>query len=267
VFDLAPLTPTIGAEIAGLDLRQHQPDAVIAALTDALHTHQVLFFRDQPITPYEQRDFAARFGTPQHFPFGQPPSPDVPEVMVLATGGPGPKVANADIWHSDATFMATPPMATMLRSVRLPPLGGDTLWADMEAAYLALSEPVRRLVDELTAEHDFTKSSTHRGRADTAKLPPSAHPVVRTHPVTGRRCLYVNRVFTTRIPGLGERENEVLLPFLFEHVARPEFQCRFRWTENAIAFWDNRSTQHYAAYDYTDHRVMHRVVLDGDAPR
>jgi taurine dioxygenase len=267
VLHIAPLTPTIGAEISGLDLRESQPDTVIAELVDALHAHQVLFFRNQPVSPYQQRDFAARFGTPQHFPFGAPPAPDVPEVMVLATGGPGPKVANADIWHSDATFMAAPPMATMLRSVELPTLGGDTLWADMEAAYQALSEPLRGLLDELSAEHDFTKSSSHRGRADRDALPPARHPVVRTHPITGRRCLYVNRVFTTRILGLTERENELLLPFLFEHVTRPEFQCRFRWTENTIAFWDNRSTQHYAAYDYAEPRVMHRIVLDGDVPR
>jgi taurine dioxygenase len=264
VFDLAPLTPTIGAEISGLDLREPQPDDVIAALTDALHTRQVLFFRDQPISGYQQRDFAGRFGTPQRFPFGEPPAPDLPEVMVLATGGPGPKIANADIWHSDATFMATPPMATMLRSVALPALGGDTLWADMEAAYEALSGPIRRLLDEVSAEHDAAKSAVHRGGA---ARPPAVHPVVRTHPVTGRRCLYVNRIFTTRVHGLGERENEVLLPFLFEHVNRPEFQCRFRWTRDALAFWDNRSTQHYAAYDYTGLRVMHRVVLNGDAPR
>lgn len=266
MFDIHPLTPAIGAEVRGLDVREPLDAAAYAALADALHTHQVLFFRDQEATAYHQRDFAAGFGALQRFPFGEPPAPDLPEVMVLATGGEGPKVSNADIWHSDATFMASPPMGTMLRAVSLPPVGGDTLWADMESAYQALSAPMRALLDGLTAEHDFTKSRSHRG-GDKDALPPVVHPVVRTHPVTGRRCLYVNRIFTTRIVELDERENELLLPFLFAQVTRPEFQVRFAWHVGDIALWDNRSTQHYAAYDYEGPRVMHRVVIEGDAPR
>jgi taurine dioxygenase len=270
VFDIQPLTPAIGAEIVGLNLRDDHDrldDAAIDRLTTALHDHQVLFFRGQDIGPHLQRDFAARFGTLQRFPFGHPPAPDLPEVMVLETDGTGPKVSNADIWHSDATFMGTPPMGTMLRAVSLPPLGGDTLWADMETAYEALSAPVRAMLDGLTAEHDFTKSTTHRARGDRDALPVERHPVVRTHPVTGRRCLYVNRIFTTRVVELSERENELLLPFLFEHVTRPEFQVRFSWRPGDIAFWDNRSTQHYAVYDYAGPRVMHRIVIEGDRPR
>lgn len=265
MLDIQPLTPTIGAEVRGIDLA-HATDGSVDALREALLAYQVLFFRDQTLTPHQQRDFAAQFGKLQHFPFGRPPAPDLPEVMVLATDGDGPKVSNADIWHSDATFMAAPPMATMLRAVHLPDVGGDTLWADMAAAYEALSPALRRLLDECTGEHDFTKSSSHRGRADTSEIPPAHHPVIRTHPETGRRHLYVNRVFTTRINELTDRENELLLPFLFDHVARPEFQCRFRWSAGAIALWDNRGTQHYATYDYTGPRVMHRIVIEGDRP-
>ncbi|MFI1379481.1 TauD/TfdA dioxygenase family protein [Embleya sp. NPDC020886] len=267
MFDIRPLTPTIGAEVLDLDLNRDDLDAsVFAALTDALHERQVLFFRDQRITAHRQREVAARFGTLQHFPFGDPAAPDLPEVMVLATGGDGPKVSNADIWHSDATFMARPPLGTMLRAVSLPALGGDTVWADMESAYSGLSAPIRALLDGLTAEHDFAKSRSHRG-GDRAALPPVVHPVVRTHPVTGRRCLYVNRIFTTRIVELDERENELLLPFLFDRTARPEFQVRLTWRPGDIALWDNRSTQHYAAYDYQGPRVMHRIVIEGDEPR
>ncbi|OPC77335.1 hypothetical protein B4N89_43225 [Embleya scabrispora] len=266
MFDIRPLTPAIGAEIAGIDLNRDLGADAYAGLADALHTHQVLFFRDQDISARRQRDFAAGFGELQRFPFGEPPEADLPEVMVLATDGDGPKVSNADIWHSDATFLARPPMGTMLRAVSLPPLGGDTLWADMESAYTALSAPMRALLDGLTAEHDVTKSRSHRG-GDTQALPPVVHPVVRTHPVTGRRCLYVNRIFTTRIVELDERENELLLPYLFDHVTRPEFQVRFTWRPGDIALWDNRGTQHYAVYDYRGPRVMHRIVIEGDEPR
>ncbi|WP_020548110.1 TauD/TfdA dioxygenase family protein [Embleya scabrispora] len=266
VFDIRPLTPTIGAEVHGLDLNLDLDASGHAALSEVLHEHQVLFFRDQRITAHRQREVAARFGALQRFPFGEPAAPDLPEVMVLATGGDGPKVSNADIWHSDATFMARPPLGTMLRAVSLPPLGGDTLWADMESAYRSLSAPIRALLDGLTAEHDFAKSRSHRG-GDRDALPPVVHPVVRTHPLTGRRCLYVNRIFTTRIVELGERENELLLPFLFDRAARPEFQVRLTWRPGDVALWDNRSTQHYAAYDYRGPRVMHRIVIEGDEPR
>lgn len=268
MFELRPLNPALGAEVVGLDPAALPDAAVFDALAEALHDRKVLFFRGAggTLTDRQMRDFAAGFGTLQHFPFGNPPQPDLPEVMVLATDGDGPKVSNADTWHSDATFLARPPAATMLRAVDLPELGGDTLWADMERAYQALSEPLRTMLDGLTAEHDHTKSRAHRGR-DKEALPPSVHPVVRTHPASGRRCLYVNRVFTTRIVELDERENELLLPFLFEHVSRPEFQVRFTWRPGDIALWDNRSTQHYAAYDYRGPRVMHRIVIEGDAPR
>jgi taurine dioxygenase len=158
----------------------------------------------------------------------------VPEVHAITTGGERPK-ANADIWHSDATFMAEPPLGSVLRAVELPDSGGDTLFANMYAAYEALSSRVQRLVDDMTATHDFTKSRTHTRRELDERFPPVSHPVVRTHPVTGRRSLFVNRIFTTKLDDVSDRENEALLPFLFDHAQSPDFQCRFRWAPGSVA--------------------------------
>lgn len=260
-----PLTPLIGAEIFGVNLRALS-ERDIVAISDALAEHLVVFFRDQSLDDRTQRDFAACFGVPQQFAFGRPVDEAVPEVHAITTGGPGPKVANADIWHTDATFMATPPMGTILRAVELPPGGGDTLFANMYAAYDALSSRLQAMLDAMTATHDFTKSTSHRQPRHT-DFPPVSHPVVRTHPVTGRKGLFVNRIFTVKLDGLSDRESEVLLPFLCDHVQSPDFQCRFRWRPGSVAFWDNRCTQHYAVADYESRRVMHRVVIDGDAPR
>ena len=260
-----PLTGTIGAEVSGIDL------AAIDTLPKddldaAFVAHKVLVFRDQQLDDRGQRAFAAIFGTPQVFPFGPSVDPDLPEVHAIATGGPGPKVANADIWHSDATFMTSPPLGTVLRAVRLPGGGGDTLFTDTTAAYDALSAPVRRLVDELTASHDVARSSAHR-KSLHDRFPPVTHPVVRVHPVTGRRALFVNRTFTSGLLGLSAREEEALLPLLCDHVQSPDFQCRVRWAPGTLVMWDNRSTQHYAVHDYHEPRVMHRVLIDGDVPR
>jgi taurine dioxygenase len=259
-----PLTPRIGAVLHGIDLADPAPGQIDRART-ALLDHKVIFFPDQCIDDRAQRDFAAHFGTPQRFPFGGPVDQSVPEVHAIASGGERGKVGNADIWHSDATFMAEPPMGSILRAVRLPTTGGDTLFADTEAAYEALSSRLQRMLVECTATHDFTKSSSHRAPL-TDRYPPVQHPVVRVHPVTGRRSLFVNRIFTVRIDQLTDRENEVLLPMLCDHVRAPDFQCRFSWRPGSVAFWDNRCTQHYAVADYREERVMHRVVIDGDRP-
>lgn len=258
------MSGTIGAEVFGVDLADRD-GLPFAAVEAALLEHKVLVFRDQVLDDVAQRDFAARFGPVQQFPFGAPVDPTVPEVHAIATGGPGPKVANADIWHSDATFMPAPPLGSVLRAVQLPPRGGDTLFADTEAAYAQLSSPVQRIVDELVATHDFTNSSAHR-RPLHDRFPPVQHPVVRVHPVTGRRGLFVNRTFTVRLEGLTVREDEVLLPLLIEQVHSPDVQCRVRWAPGTVVMWDNRCTQHYAVYDYDQPRRMHRVVIDGDVP-
>ena len=263
------LTPTIGAEIGGVDLREPLKDETVAEIRQALLDHLVVFFRDQPLTDEQQLDFALCFG-----PLSIPPLAtryqDSPAVTVLDQVNP--RGEGADEWHSDNTFMAHPPMGSILRAERLPPTGGDTCFASMFAAYEGLSPAIRALVDGLRAVHDITKPMRKAIAAghtalDLAEMqrrwPPVEHPVVVTHPESGRRALFVNRNSTTHLVGLTERENEALLPFLFDHVRSPEYQVRFRWEPNSIAFWDNRSVQHYAVPDYTERRVMRRVTIDG----
>lgn len=269
-----PVTANVGATISCVDLREplapEDRDAILAALLE----HGVLFFRDQDITPDQQVAFAEQFGEISLAPMAPGASPR-PEVMVLDQVSP--KGEGADNWHSDNTFMSEPPLGSILKAVQLPPVGGDTCFASAVAAYEALSDSMRRFVDGLRAVHDITKPMTRAIRAgifDAGKLPelqkqwpPVEHPVVRTHPVTGARALYVNGNSTTHIVGLSERENDLVLPFLNDQVRSPEFQCRFEWDTNSIAFWDNRIVQHYAVPDYTERRIMHRVTLVGDKPR
>lgn len=258
------LSPACGVEITGADARALSDDEV-ATIERLLCDHGVVVLRDQSLDIPAQRAFAARFGDPMRFPFGAPVRADVPEVHAIATDGSGPKVGNADIWHADATFMPAPPMVTMLRAVELPPSGGDTLFSSMYGAYEMLSPAVRALVDECTATHDFRHSVSHRSPLDD-EYPPVSHPMARTHPVTGRRALYVNRIFTVRIDGVRDRESEALLPMLCDLATTPDLQCRVRWAPGSVVMWDNRCVQHYATYDYAGPRVMHRLLLAGDRP-
>jgi taurine dioxygenase len=269
---IAPLTSAIGAEVTGVDLRADLDDATIDAVRGALLQHLVLFFRDQPLEPDEQLRFAKRFG-PVSVPAFLTTATEVPEVMVLDQVNP--KGDGADRWHVDNTYMPSPPMGSILRAVELPPLGGDTLFASMYEAYEALSPALREFLDGLHAEHDITKmlaNSVARGLVDVdldavrASWPTVTHPVVRVHPETGRRLLFVNGNWTTRIVGLTDAESDALLGFLLAHVQSPAFQCRFRWTPDAVAFWDNRVVQHFAVPDYHSRRIMHRVTIEGDAP-
>ena len=269
---IRPLTPTVGAEIVGIDLSQRLSHEEVDAIEEALLAHGVVFFRGQDITPEQQLAFARQMGPVSIPPFAPRYGSD-PELVVLDQVSP--KGEGADEWHSDNTFMAEPPMGSILRAVELPPLGGDTCFASMYAAYEALSAPIRRLIDDLGAVHDLTKPlqkgiAAGHTTVDLAEMqrswPPVVHPVVRTHPKTGRRALFVNGNSTTQILGLSPRENAALLPFLIDHVRSPEFQCRFRWERNSVAFWDNRSTQHFAVPDYAERRVMHRVTVGGDKP-
>lgn len=268
-----PVTSTIGATISGVDLRRPLSNAQRTAIEQALVDHGVVFFRDQEIDPDQHVAFALQFGAISIPPMAPAGSPR-PEVMVLDQVAP--QGEGADNWHSDNTFMSEPPLGSILRAVELPPVGGDTCFASAVAAYEALSEPMRRLVDGLRAVHDITKPMTRAieaGIFDPAKLPalqaqcpPVEHPVARTHPVTGRKALFVNGNSTTRIVGLSERESDLLLPFLNDHIRSPAFQCRFHWEPGSIAFWDNRIVQHYAVPDYDQRRLMHRVTLTGDKP-
>lgn len=271
---VTPLGPAIGARVEGVDLTRPLSDPEQAALEHALVTHHVLFFENQPLTPRLQRDFAARFGALHVHPV-YPNVPEQPEIMVLDTGPHNP--TDNDVWHTDVTFIETPPAIVALSGKRLPPSGGDTLWTSTEAAYAALSEPLRRLLEPLQAEHDFTKAFpqwrhagpqiAERWREARDQHPPVLHPVVRTHPVTGRKALFVSENFTTRIVGLSPRESDGILRILFDHVTRPEFTVRWRWKADDLAIWDNRSTQHYAVDDYRPHRrLMHRATVIGDRP-
>lgn len=263
-MEIRPLTPQIGAEVVGVDLRALR-DADVDTLQKALVDHLVVFVPAQDLDDVAQQRFAARLGEVEQFPFGEGGPPDAPDVHAIVTGGDAPKYSNADVWHSDATFMAAPPAVSILRAVELPPLGGDTLWASAHAAYDSLSSRVARLVDDMTATHSVAKSSAHRSPVHD-RFPPVQHPVVRIHPETGRRALFVNRNFTVRLDGVTERENEVLLPMLCDQFAQPDIQVRWRWEPGTVAIWDNRSTQHYATFDYAVRREMRRILLRGDRP-
>ena len=265
-----PVTSTIGANVEGVDLRAPLAEEDRAGILEALMEYQVLFFRNQDITPEQQVAFAKQFG-PISFPPFAPKYGDDPEYIVLDQTSP--RGEGADQWHSDNTFMAEPPMGSILHAVQIPKVGGDTCFASAVAAYEALSPPIQRLVDGLTAVHDITKpllKGIAAGHADVdlaeiqAKWPPVEHPVVRTHPITGKKALFVNRNSTTHIVGLTESENDALLPMLMDHIRSPEFQCRFTWDTNSVAFWDNRSTQHFAVPDYDTRRIMNRVTIAGE---
>ena len=270
---IRPLTPTVGAEIEGVDLRQPLSHGEVDAIEEALLAHGVVFFRGQDITPAQQLAFARQMGPVSVPPFAPKYGTD-PELVVLDQVSP--KGEGADEWHSDNTFMAEPPMGSILKAVQLPTYGGDTCFASMYAAYDALSNAMKRMLEGMDAVHDITRPlqkaiDAGHSKANLAELqrkwPPVTHPVVRTHPITGRRALFVNGNSTVRLVGVPPRENEVLLRFLIDHVRDPVFQCRFRWDLHSIAFWDNRSVQHYAVPDYAERRVMHRVTLAGDRPR
>jgi taurine dioxygenase len=265
---VTPLSPAIGAEIHGVDLREDLSDEVIAGIRQALLDHRVIFFRDQAITAREHIAFARRFGALEIHPATPKDQPD-PEILRIAHG---PKSRGSENnWHSDVTWRAEPSMGSVLRAIEVPPVGGDTLFASMDAAYDALSPAMQQWVCSLTAVHDISRVFVDRlgiSREELlARYPLQEHPVVRTHPETGRRTLYVNTGFTSHIKGLSKKESDWLLDHLYSMAAIPEFQCRFRWAPNSIAFWDNRACQHYAASDYFPAvRVMERVTIAGDRP-
>jgi taurine dioxygenase len=272
---VSTLTPTIGAVVGGVDLSKRLDDEQIADIRAALLKHKVIFFEDQHITPVQQRDFAARFGQLHTHPL-YPGVSDAPEMFILDNHANNP--TDNDAWHTDVTFIETPPLGAILYAKLLPEEGGDTCWANMQAAYEGLSKPLQRFLAELDAVHDFNRGfpqtgqvARQAGQDKAAKAleehPPVIHPVVRTHPETGVDGLFVNYGFTDRIKGLRRNESDALLNMLFVHVQKPEFQVRWRWKTNAIAFWDNRITQHYAVNDYLPHRrVMHRATILGDRP-
>ncbi len=265
-----PLSPVIGAEIHGIDLSKPLTNREHAEIHEALLKHCVVFFRDQEIDLDQQKAFGRRFGNLHIHPTA--PSPQGhPEILVIKADEKSKAVAG-NRWHSDVSCDPEPPMGSILHMRNLPPSGGDTLFANMYAAYDGLSEPMQQFLGGLKAWHE--SEHVHRVTLGLTKLreglkeyPRNLHPVVRTHPETGRKALYVNSGFTTRIEGLSQSESRALLDMLFEHVKTPEFQCRFKWREKSMAFWDNRSAQHYACWDYFPHsRLGYRVTVCGDKP-
>ena len=270
-----PLTPTIGALVENVDLAVPLDDEQFADIQAALLKHQVIFFENQRLTPVQHRDFAARFGALHTHPL-YPGVPEAPELFTLDNHQANP--TDNDSWHTDVTFIQTPPKAAILHAHRLPDSGGDTIWSNMRAAFEALSPSFRDYLTTLDAVHDFARgfpaSGVVAGNAGAeaharavAANPPVIHPVVRTHPETGEDGLFVNTTFTDRIVGLSRKESDAILGVLFDHIQTPEFLVRWRWTENAVAFWDNRVTQHYAVNDYLPaRRIMVRATILGDRP-
>ena len=267
------LAPSLGAVVEGVDLSAERPSAIKSAILEALDEHLVLFFEHQHVTPQQQRDLAAALGPLYLHPF-YPGMAEATEVMVLENDAKRPP--SADRWHNDVTFLEKPPKIAVLYSEVIPELGGDTLWANMYQAFADLSPPLRTMLQSLRAEHSFAKNFTPErfariGMEDRmaelyAKHPPVSHPVARVNKKTGRYALYVNQDFTTRILGVSQRESDVLLKFLFEHMEQPQYQVRWRWAPNTLVFWDNRWTQHCALGDYYPNlrRMRRATVLDED---
>jgi taurine dioxygenase len=267
-IEVKKLTPHIGAEIAGVDLSQPLGNQQFQEVHDALMENLVVFFRGQNLSHEQHKAFGHLFGDLVAHP-ASPHSPEGhPEILTIHADETSKHVAGEE-WHSDVSCAAEPPMGSILYLTEVPPEGGDTLFASMYAAYDKLSPPIQRLVERLTAVHDG--EPVYRGRFgyDPAgkQFPRAKHPVVRTHPVTGRKALFINRNFTTGIEGLSRLESDALLEMLYRHCETPEFQCRFRWEPNSVAFWDNRCAQHHAMWDYfPQHRHGYRVTVKGDRP-
>jgi taurine dioxygenase len=273
-LEVRPLASALGAEIFGTDLAERLDDATVQAVRAALLEHVVIFFRDQKLEPRQLLALAERFGEVAEYPLVKG-LPECPLVLPVIKE-PHERVNFGGIWHSDTTYLERPALGTLLYALETPPVGGDTMFASMYLAYEALSEGMQRLLGSLQAVNVAGKAITlktreamHSKRGTTAE--PEAisavHPVVRTHPETGRKALYVNLAHTLRFTDMSEEESAPLLDYLFAHQIKPEFTCRFRWRPGSLAFWDNRASLHYPLNDYHGHRrVMHRVTLLGDRP-
>ncbi len=268
-----PMTGTIGAEIHDIDLRDQLSDAVMQEVERALLEWRVIFFRDQDISTDDHLRFARWFGELEVHPFA-PHKPGYPEVLAITHDENSPGREN--LWHSDVTWRLQPSLGSVLRAIEVPAYGGDTLFSDMHAAWDRLDDALKAKIDKVRAVHDFggfrkrlikEGASVEEIEAFNAKYPNPSHPVVRTHPATGEKSLYVNKAFTQYIEGMSREESDALLQQLYAQAAIPEYQVRFRWAKNSIAFWDNRAVQHYAAADYWPaRRQVERVTICGDTP-
>ncbi len=273
VFQVKPIAEALGAEVEGVDLSRPLDADALGKIEAALAEHEVLFFRDQDLSPAAHHAFAMLFGPLQTHP-AYPHVEGFPEITILESDRDNP--SKIEKWHTDMTFRPHPPLGSILRARVVPETKGDTLWMSLSAAYDALSPAMRAFLGDLQAEHSFEhgfrESLAEPGGRErladaVAANPPVEHPVVRVHPVSGRRCLFVNSLFTTRILGLTPEESDAVLAFLYAHMEREEFACRFAWKSNSVAFWDNRCTQHRPVNDYWPaHRRLERITIDGDAP-
>ncbi|MEO9467837.1 TauD/TfdA family dioxygenase [Parasphingorhabdus sp.] len=267
-FDIHSLTPAIGAELSGISLSEELGEDVIADIRQALLDHKVIFFRDQHLNEEQLLQFAGRFGALEIHP-ATPKDQLRPEILRIEHGAKSKGQEN--MWHSDVTWRPEPSLGSVLSAVEIPQVGGDTLFANMNLAYENLPDELRDRITGMTAMHDiarvFAKRLGKKPEELHDKYPPQEHPVVRTHPETGLRALYVNNAFTSHIVGMEQDESAALLARLYATAANPEIQCRFRWSKGAIAFWDNRASQHFAASDYFPaRRIMERATIAGDRP-
>jgi taurine dioxygenase len=279
---VTPIAGALGAEIGGVDLTAALDNRTTDEIHRAFREHAVIFFRNQKLTPAGLKAFGRLFGPLGRVDFVKSVVREHPEVMVITREAepPRPEVNFGNAWHSDMSYAEEPPLGTALHAQELPPVGGDTLWTNMYLAYETLSEGMRRLLDGLKAVHSAARAYGPQGaivtneeargmviRSGPEALIEREHPVVRRHPETGRKALFINPVYTLRFAGMSADESAPLLKFLFQHATRPEFTCRFRWSERALALWDNRCTMHFAINDYLGHRrVMHRITIAGDRP-
>ncbi len=267
-FEAKLQSPCLGAEIQGVDLTRAAEPALLQELATALVEFKVLFFRDQTISGQQHADFAGRFGELEDHPFL--PAGETDKVIRFAKDEKTVGVENN--WHSDVSWRQEPSLGSILRAYEVPDVGGDTLWSDMESVFEGLPDDIKERIVGQSAVHDFVNtfglglSAEERARKQ-AEFPPALHPIVRTHPVSKRRCLYVNRIFTSHIEGMDRDESDDLLDLLYREVEVAEYQVRFKWAVNSVAFWDNRSTQHLAISDYWPRkRVMERLTIIGDRP-
>ena len=271
-IEVSPVSPALGAEISGVNLAEPLGNQAFSEIHDALMEHQVIFFRDQELTLDQHKDFGRRFGE-LHIHPAMPGPEGHPEILVIHTDE-NSKSAAGQGWHTDVSADIEPPMGSILHLHQVPESGGDTMFASMYAAYEALSDDMKSFLGDLQAHHESEHVHSRGYVSRSGKLrdgenayPAALHPIVRTHPATGRKGIYVNSGFTTRIEGLSVTESRAVLDFLFKHIETPEFHCRFSWRNNSIAFWDNRCVQHRALWDYRPHvRSGHRVTVKGDRP-
>jgi taurine dioxygenase len=264
-IDVEPVTNVLGAIVRGLDLREPLDDETVSEVHAAWMEHKVLFLPDQPIDREQHKRYALRFGEIYRHPYLKDVVDD-PDFVLLYSGGDTGSRFVAEGWHTDVTFTPEPPMGSILRALEVPEYGGDTMWLDLEAAYAGLSPIMQDFLSTLTAKHGAPRAA-FIPKDTSGESITSTHPVVRTHPVTGRKALFVNPTFTRSIIGMKPLESNALLMFLHNHCQQPEYQVRFHWTRDTIAMWDNRCTQHKVVSDNLDAlRKMERITLQGDAP-